>query len=104
MSAAIDIKIRGANISTMDIATYRKENGLSQAALAALLTARGTPATQSLVSLWEGGATIPADRAVAIEKAIGIRCEDLRPDLTFIRSRAGDVTGYHVPIAGSAAA
>ncbi|HDS1648684.1 TPA: helix-turn-helix domain-containing protein [Stenotrophomonas maltophilia] len=56
----------------MDIVTYRKEKGLSQAAFAALLTEMGTPATQGLVSQWEKGTTaIRAERAVQIELATG---------------------------------
>lgn len=56
----------------MDIVTYRKERGLSQAAFAALLTEMGTPATQGLVSQWEKGTTaIRAERAVQIELATG---------------------------------
>lgn len=68
----------------MDIPTYRKEKGLSQAAFAALLTESGSPATQSLVSQWENGETsISAERAVQIEKATkrGVSRADLRPDL-----------------------
>ncbi|MNM28142.1 helix-turn-helix protein [compost metagenome] len=66
----------------MDIATYRKEKGLSQQAFAELLTASGSPATQGLVSQWEKGATISADRAIEIEKATDgeISRSDLRPD------------------------
>lgn len=56
----------------MDIPTYRKEKGLSQAAFAALLTATGTPATQGLVSQWEKGTTaIKAERAIQIDLATG---------------------------------
>ncbi|MCF3485152.1 helix-turn-helix domain-containing protein [Stenotrophomonas maltophilia] len=56
----------------MDILTYRKEKGLSQAAFAALLTEMGTPATQGLVSQWENGTTaIRAERAVQIEQVTG---------------------------------
>lgn len=56
----------------MNILTYRKEKGLSQAAFAALLTEMGTPATQGLVSQWEKGTTaIRAERAVQIELATG---------------------------------
>lgn len=52
----------------MDIPTYRKDKGLSQAAFAALLTATGTPATQGLVSQWEKGTTaIKAERAIQID-------------------------------------
>jgi DNA-binding transcriptional regulator YdaS (Cro superfamily) len=56
----------------MDIPTYRKEKGLSQAAFAALLTETGTPATQGLVSQWEKGTTaIKAERAIQIDLATG---------------------------------
>ncbi|WP_312320992.1 hypothetical protein [Stenotrophomonas sp.] len=56
----------------MDIPTYRKEKGLSQAAFAALLTESGTPATQGLVSQWEKGTTaIRAERAIQIDLATG---------------------------------
>lgn len=56
----------------MDIPTYRKEKGLSQAAFAALLTETGTPATQGLVSQWEKGITaIRAERAIQIDLATG---------------------------------
>lgn len=68
----------------MDILTYRKTKELSQAAFAALLTAKGVPTTQALVSQWEQGATtITAERAVDIERATDgeVRRGDLRPDL-----------------------
>lgn len=67
----------------MDIATYRKEKGLSQSAFAELLTASGSPATQGLVSQWEKGATIPAERVVEIESATAgaVSRSELRPDL-----------------------
>lgn len=68
----------------MDIPTYRKEKGLSQAAFAALLTETGSPATQSLVSQWESGETsISAERAVQIELATKRRISraTLRPDI-----------------------
>jgi DNA-binding transcriptional regulator YdaS (Cro superfamily) len=56
----------------MDIPSYRKEKGLSQAAFAVLLTATGTPATQGLVSQWEKGTTaIKAERAIQIDLATG---------------------------------
>lgn len=68
----------------MDLPTYRREKGLSQAAFAALLTESGSPATQGLVSQWESGAVkVPAGRCRAIEeitRALVTRF-DLRPDL-----------------------
>lgn len=70
-------------MTPMDIATYRREKGLSQSAFADLLTASGSPATQGLVSQWEKGATIPAERVVEIERATegAVRRQSLRPDL-----------------------
>lgn len=68
----------------MDLATYRQEQGLSQAALAALLTATGSPATQGLVSQWEKGTVlIPPERWAVIERVTDGRVthRDLRPDL-----------------------
>lgn len=67
----------------MDIPTYRKKKELSQQAFAELLTESGSPATQGLVSQWERGTTIPAERAVEIERATGgeVSRSDLRPDL-----------------------
>lgn len=71
-SGTIDQNIRGAHTYAMDIPTYRKEKGLSQAAFAALLTETGTPATQGLVSQWEKGTTaIKAERAIQIDLATG---------------------------------
>lgn len=89
-SATIDCNISGTYLCAMDIPTYRKEKGLSQAAFAALLTKSGSPATQSLVSQWESGDTsITADRAVQIEKATRklVSRSDLRPDLFAPRRR-----------------
>lgn len=41
---------------------------------------------------------IPADRCPDIERATGLRCEDLRPELHWNRDAAGAVTGYTVPV------
>ncbi len=68
----------------MDIPTYRKKHGLSQLAFARLLTECGSPATQGLISHWEKGlVTIPAERAVEIERATGgaVKRSCLREDL-----------------------
>jgi len=68
----------------MDIATYRKAKGLSQAAFAALLTESGSPATQSLISQWEQGAVkVPPERWAVIETLTAgeVGRGDLRPDL-----------------------
>jgi DNA-binding transcriptional regulator YdaS (Cro superfamily) len=71
-SGTIDLNMSGTHTRAMDIPTYRKEKGLSQAAFAALLTETGTPATQGLVSQWEKGTTaIKAERAIQIDLATG---------------------------------
>lgn len=70
--------------ASMNLATYRKQQGWSQSKLAELLTAAGFPATQSLVSQWEAGAVvIPPERCAQIEQVTGggVRREDLRPDV-----------------------
>lgn len=70
-------------LRAMDIATFRRTKEMTQAELAAFLTTAGVPATQALISQWERGATIPAERASAIERATGgqITRGALRPDL-----------------------
>lgn len=69
-------------LATMDLATYRKEQGISQADFAALLT--DPPATQGLISQWESGKVkVPAERVGQIEKATAgaVTRHDLRPDV-----------------------
>lgn len=88
----------------MDILTYRKTKGLTQADFAALLVGRGWPTTQSLVSQWEQEKTgITPDRAREIEAATDgeVRCEELRPDLEWARDDEGRVTGFHVRLAAA---
>lgn len=68
----------------MDLATYRKREGLTQAQLAEQLTAAGSPATQSLISQWESGdVRVPPERWGAIEELSEQRVtrRDLRPDI-----------------------
>lgn len=68
----------------MDLATYRRDRGISQAEFAQLLTNAGSPATQSLISHWESGkVTVPAERCVVIETATdgAVSRYDLRPDV-----------------------
>lgn len=42
---------------------------------------------------------VPADRCPAIEAITGVRCEELRPDLSWNRDADGTVTGYTVKVA-----
>jgi DNA-binding transcriptional regulator YdaS (Cro superfamily) len=66
----------------------------SSAALAKLLTVNPT-----LVHQWRHGRRpVAGHHCPAIEAATGVRCEELRPDLQWLRNEAGDVTGYQVPI------
>jgi DNA-binding transcriptional regulator YdaS (Cro superfamily) len=68
----------------MDIATYRKKEGLTQAQLADQLTAAGSPATQSLISQWESGdVRVPPERWSVIEQVTKrkVTRRDLRPDI-----------------------
>ena len=68
----------------MDIKKYRDANGLSQAAFAALLTGKGYPCGQSLVSQWETGETrLTAEWARDIEIATDGASHRLanRPDI-----------------------
>lgn len=41
---------------------------------------------------------IPPERCPSIEAASGIRCEELRPDLAWVRAELGQITGYTVPV------
>lgn len=68
----------------MDISTYRKKHGLSQAEFAGLLVAAGYNATQVLISQWEKeGAKVPAIRCVQVEEVTRgkVKRRTLRPDL-----------------------
>lgn len=67
--------------------------------------ARALNVSPPAVAKWRS-AGVPADRAPAIEAATGgeVRCEDLRPDLTWERDAAGQVIAYRVPVAPGEAA
>ncbi len=45
------------------------------------------------------GGQAPAEFCPSIEALTGVRCEDLRSDLTWTRNEGGEVTGYHVRLA-----
>lgn len=53
--------------------------------------------TQTAVSNWRSRG-VPLAQCPAIERATGIRCHELRPDVTWLRDSDGQVTGYHVPL------
>lgn len=65
----------------------------SQTALAELIGV-----TQGLIHHYLRGVKPPPDRCVAVEQSTGIRCELLRPDITWTRREDGQITGYHVPL------
>jgi DNA-binding transcriptional regulator YdaS (Cro superfamily) len=55
--------------------------------------------TPQAVSQWvTGRRPIPAERCPAIELAVRVKCEELRPDLHWNRDESGRVTGYQVPL------
>jgi DNA-binding transcriptional regulator YdaS (Cro superfamily) len=63
---------------------------------AALATAVGV--TPGLIYQWLSGLRpLAAHHCPAIERATGVTCEDLRPDLNWLRDESGAVTGYQVP-------
>lgn len=63
------------------IALRRKELGLSQAELAARLTAMGLPVSNQAVSKWENGATLPnARQFLAVCEAL--RIDDIRGEFS----------------------
>ncbi len=53
----------------------------------------------SLVGHWLAGRrALDPERCPAIEAAIGVRCEELMPNLEWVRDAAGVVTHYQVPV------
>lgn len=52
---------------------------------------------QTAVSNWKSRG-VPLDQCPAIERATGVPCQSLRPDVTWLRDGEGQVTGYHVPL------
>ena len=65
----------------------------SSAALAKLLLVHHT-----LVHQWRKGLRpVAARHCPGIEAATGVRCEELRPDLHWLRDESGAATGHVVP-------
>lgn len=67
---------------------YRQRTGLSQSALA-----RRLGVTQAMVGRWERGAKITADRALALERELGIPAERLSKTLLDFESSKRRRTG-----------
>jgi DNA-binding transcriptional regulator YdaS (Cro superfamily) len=44
---------------------------------------------------------IPLDKCAGIERATGVPCERLRPDVTWTRDELGAIRGYFVPLAST---
>ncbi|QWP79203.1 helix-turn-helix domain-containing protein [Lysobacter sp. K5869] len=73
-------------------------------------TGRLLDVSQSLVAQWIArvrdpngklGRPLPEEYCPALERASGVRCERLLPEVVWTRDTAGAVTGYHVPIPDS---
>lgn len=52
--------------------------------------------SQSVVSNWKARGQVPAERCPYIEAVTTVTCEQLRPDLQWLRNDEGVVTGYCV--------
>lgn len=79
------------------------ETAGGQSALARAISSKPGAVKQGQVWDWvnrDSGA--PAEHCPAIERVTGVRCEDLRSDLTWTRNERGEVTGYHVRLATAA--
>jgi DNA-binding transcriptional regulator YdaS (Cro superfamily) len=64
----------------------------SKAALASALLV-----TAPLVHQWASGLRpVAGHHCPAIERLTGVRCEELRPDLDWLRDESGSATGYQV--------
>ena len=46
----------------------------------------------------QGERPFPPERCPRIESELGIACEDLRPDVLWVRDASGKVTGYQIAI------
>lgn len=56
--------------------------------------------TEGMVRHWsDNRRPIAAAHCPALERLLGIQCEQLRPDLAWIRNNEGQVTGHYVPLA-----
>lgn len=74
-----------------------------QTALAKALSTDERKVSQGHVWAWlNRDGKPPEDQCPAIERITGVRCERLRSDVTWTRDVAGQITGYHVPLAGTA--
>lgn len=69
-----------------------------QAALGPSKLAAAIGVRANVVTNWASRGNVPAEHCPAIERATGVRCETLRPDICWTRDKAGAVNGYHVPI------
>lgn len=73
----------------------------SQAALCRRLSAAlGRPIKGGHIYYWLNRGLVPQDVAPAMESLTSgaVRCEALRPDVTWHRDESGAVTGYTIPV------
>lgn len=71
----------------------------SQSALAKAISPQPDKVKQGHIWAWINrfdGA--PVEYCPAIERVTGIKCEALRPDVTWTRDTSGQITGYHVAL------
>lgn len=47
---------------------------------------------------WQAKRGVPLNRCAAVEDATGVRCEELRPDVQWMRDKGGAVIGHVVPL------
>ncbi len=76
------------------------EHAGGQSALARQISREPAAVKQGHVWTWlNRDEQAPAEHCPAIERETGVRCEELRSDLIWTRDQAGQITGYHVPLA-----
>ncbi len=89
-------------MDTIPIAALQRAITLAggQSALARALSNDARAVKQGHVWSWLNRGSVPIEFALPIETATAgsVRCEDLRPDVTWQRADDGTVTGYVVPV------
>lgn len=74
------------------------ENAIAQLGLTGLARSLGNISAPGVAKWLRNG--VPLDRCPAVERATAgaVRCEDLRPDVEWLRDESGLITGYHVRV------
>jgi len=66
-------------------------------------TARVCGVAAPTVHEWRSRGAIPVDRCPAIAAALGKTCEEIRPEIEWVRGASGEIKGHVVLIQGDAA-